>query len=64
MATSDVLSMDGHNFISSNKSPETLGHNHNSRSSQELGFDIECSAIIVFHCCLYMQEFKIEHEGV
>jgi hypothetical protein len=38
MATSYVLPTDGHDFISPNTSPETLGCNQSSCSAQKLDF--------------------------
>jgi hypothetical protein len=38
VATSYVLPIDGHDFVSSNTSPETLGCSQSSRSTQKLDF--------------------------
>jgi hypothetical protein len=64
VATFDILPIEGHDFVSPNNSPEILRRNHSSRSSRKLDFGVDCSAIIVIHCCLQMQEFKIEREGL
>jgi hypothetical protein len=60
----DVLSMNGHDFVSPNKGPETLGYSHNSRSSQKLSFGVDYSNIVFFHyclqhCCPLMHEMEL-----
>jgi hypothetical protein len=45
VATSDVLPMNVHDFVSPICSPETLGCSYNSRSSQKLGFGVDSSTM-------------------